>query len=117
GPSRLPRFSRRRVPAPRHAEDILQDFFYELVEANRLLMPIERGTAWLLRVARNRISDLFRKKRPEPLAAGPAPEDDEERLGLEDVLPSREAGPEGLLGRSVVLEWRERGVDALAPGT
>ena len=59
-------FIRRRVPDPRDAEDILQDIFYELVEANRLLMPIEHVTGWLFRVARNRITDLFRKKKPEP---------------------------------------------------
>src|SRR5690348_12684057 len=63
--SRLSKFIRRRVPDPRDAEDILQDVFYELVEANRLLMPIEHITAWLFRVARNRITDLFRKKKPE----------------------------------------------------
>src|SRR4026207_391960 len=63
--SRLLHFIRRRRPDPRDAEDILQDVFYELVEANRLLMPIEHVTAWLFRVARNRITDLFRKKRPE----------------------------------------------------
>src|SRR3984885_14468636 len=62
--SRLGNFIRRRVPDPRDAEDILQEVFYELVEANRLLMPIEHVTGWLFRVARNRITDLFRKKRP-----------------------------------------------------
>src|SRR5579862_7616186 len=63
--SRLRNFIRRRVPDARDAEDILQDVFYELVEANRLLVPIEHVTGWLFRVARNRITDLFRKKRPE----------------------------------------------------
>src|ERR1700712_2606062 len=63
--SRLRNFIRRRVPDPRDAEDILQDVFYELVEANRLLMPIGHVTGWLFRVARNRITDLFRKKKPE----------------------------------------------------
>ena len=63
--SRLVSFIRRRVPDPRDAEDILQEVFYELVEANRLLMPIEHVTGWLFRVARNRITDLFRKKEPE----------------------------------------------------
>src|SRR5512132_2587550 len=63
--SRLRNFIRRRVPDPRDAEDILQDVFYELVEANRLLMPIDHVTGWLFRVARNRITDLFRRKRPE----------------------------------------------------
>src|SRR6187549_3611162 len=63
--SRLGNFIRRRVADPRDAEDILQDVFYELVEANRLLMPIDHITGWLFRVARNRITDLFRKKKPE----------------------------------------------------
>ncbi len=65
--SRLRNFIRRRVPDPRDAEDILQDVFYELVEATRLLMPIEHVTGWLFRVARNRITDLFRKKKPESI--------------------------------------------------
>src|SRR2546428_14039175 len=69
--SRLLNFIRRRVPDPRDAEDILQDVFYELVEANRLLMPIEHVTGWLFRVARNRITDLFRKKRPESFSLVP----------------------------------------------
>jgi len=59
--NRLRNFIRRRVPDPRDAEDVLQDVFYKLVEANRLLMPIEHVTGWLFRVARNRIADLFRK--------------------------------------------------------
>src|SRR5713226_10173116 len=63
--SRLRNFIRRHVPDPGDAEDILQDVFYRLVEANRLLMPIEHVTGWLFRVARNRIADLFRKKKPE----------------------------------------------------
>ena len=66
--SRLRNFIRRRVPDPRDAEDILQEVFSELVEANRLLMPIDHLTGWLFRVARNRITDLFRKKRPESLS-------------------------------------------------
>src|SRR3954466_4104185 len=81
--SRLRDFIRRRVPDPRDAEDVLQDVFYKLVEANRLLMPIEHVTGWLFRVARNRITDLFRKKQPESL---PGTDDDE--LQLDDLLPS-----------------------------
>ena len=84
--SRLRNFIRRRVPDPRDAEDILQDVFYELVEANRLLMPIDHVTGWLFRVARNRITDLFRKKKPESFRD---PVDDEgERLRFEEMLPS-----------------------------
>src|ERR1700730_15961731 len=74
--SRLRQFIRRRVPDPRDAEDVLQDVFYKLVEANRLLMPIEHVTGWLFRVARNRIIDLFRKKRPESFGEAIAGEDD-----------------------------------------
>src|SRR5712675_179533 len=95
--SRLRNFIRRRVPDPRDAEDILQDVFYELVEANRLLMPIEHVTSWLFRVARNRIIDLFRKKRPENFSdAVVAHDDDDELLRFEDLLPSPDAGPDAL---------------------
>src|SRR5512137_1175394 len=78
--SRLRNFIRRRVPDPRDAEDILQDVFFELVEANRLLMPIEHVTGWLFRVARNRITDLFRKKREERFSDTAIEDDDGERL-------------------------------------
>ena len=98
--SRLRNFIRRRVPDPRDAEDILQDVFYELVEANRLLMPIEHVTGWLFRVARNRITDLFRKKRPDAFDLG----DD---LTLDDLLPSPDAGPDALYARTVLLSELE----------
>ena len=102
--SRLRHFIRRRVPDPLDAEDILQDVFYELVEANRLLMPIEHVTGWLFRVARNRITDLFRKKRPETSAvAVPAGEHDE-FLRWEDLLPSPDAGPDALLARRLLID-------------
>ena len=110
--SRLGSFIRRRVPDPRDAEDILQDVFYELVEANRLLMPIEHVTGWLYRVARNRITDLFRKKRPGSLSDPVAGQDDE-RLRLEDLLPSRDAGPEAAYERRVLLEELELAVEEL----
>src|SRR5271169_5824159 len=74
--SRLRNFILRRVPDPRDADDILQEVFYELVEANRLLMPIEHVTGWLFRVARNRITDLFRKKTPEPFSDAAVAGDD-----------------------------------------
>jgi RNA polymerase sigma factor (sigma-70 family) len=102
--SRLGAFIRRRVADPADAEDILQDVFYELVEANRLLMPIEHVSSWLFRVARNRIIDLFRRKRLESLSAEAVVGDDEEGLSLEDLLPSPEAGPEALYARSVLLD-------------
>ena len=104
--SRLRNFIRRRVPDPLDAEDILQEVFYELVEANRLLMPIEHITGWLFRVARNRITDLFRKKKPVSLseAAGSGEDDEGERLQLEDLLPSADAGPDAMYIRNMLLE-------------
>src|SRR5512135_1608638 len=100
--SRLRNFIRRRVPDPRDAEDILQDVFYALVEANRLLMPIEHVTGWLFRVARNRITDLFRKKRPESFSEAAVAVENGEALGIEDLLPSPGAGPEALYVRKVL---------------
>ena len=111
--SRLRNFIRRRVPDPRDAEDILQDVFYELVEANRLLMPIEHVTGWLFRVARNRITDLFRKKKPESFSDTAVADEDDELLQLEDLLPSPDAGPEALYARSVLLAALELAVDEL----
>lgn len=111
--SRLLHFIRQRVPDPRDAEDILQDVFYELVEANRLLMPIDHVTGWLFRVARNRITDLFRRKRPQSLSSAVVFDEDDERLQLEDLLPSPDAGPEALYARRVLLEELELAVDEL----
>src|SRR5579863_5329689 len=102
--SRLRNFIRGRVPDPRDAEDILQDVFYELVEANRLLMPIEHVTSWLFRVARNRITDLFRKKKPETFSDREVEDEDGERLRMEDLLPSPDAGPEALYFRNLLLD-------------
>jgi RNA polymerase sigma factor (sigma-70 family) len=110
--SRLRNFIRRRVPDPRDAEDILQDVFYKLVEANRLLMPIDHVTGWLFRVARNRITDLFRKKKPERFSDIAADEDDE-LLQLEELLPSPDAGPEALYARHVLLDELEVAIDEL----
>jgi RNA polymerase sigma factor (sigma-70 family) len=112
---RLRSFIRRYVPDPLDAEDVLQDVFYELVEANRLLMPIDHVTAWLFRVARNRITDLFRKKRPESFSNAALDEDHEgdELLQLEDLLPSPDAGPEALYARNVLLAELELAVDEL----
>ena len=111
--SRLRSFIRRRVPDPRDAEDILQDVFFELVEANRLLMPIDHVTAWLFRVARNRITDLFRKKQPERFSRGSVEGEDDEPLRLEELLPSPAAGPEALYMRNVLLDELELALDEL----
>src|SRR5262245_60846464 len=112
--SRLRNFIRRRVPDSADAEDILQDVFYALVEANRLLMPIDHVTAWLFRVARNRITDLFRKKRPQPfseVAVGAGDEDD--RLQFEDLLPSPDAGPDAHYARHLLVEALESALGEL----
>src|SRR5437899_2000740 len=111
--ARLRNFIRQRVPDPRDAEDILQDVFYELVEANRLLMPIEHVTGWLFRVARNRITDLFRKKRPESFSDTAVADEDGEVLQIEDLLPSLDAGPEALYVRNVLLDELELALDEL----
>jgi RNA polymerase sigma factor (sigma-70 family) len=102
--SRLLNFIRRHVPDPSDAEDILQDVFYRLVEANRLLMPIEHVTGWLFRVARNRITDLFRKKEPENFSDISVADEGDNDLRFEDLLPSPDAGPEALYARRVLLE-------------
>jgi RNA polymerase sigma factor (sigma-70 family) len=111
--SRLSNFIRRRVPDPLDAEDILQDVFYRLVEANRLLMPIEHVTGWLFRVARNRITDLFRKKEPENFSDIELPDNGGELLQFEDLLPSPDAGPEALYARNVLLDELELALEEL----
>ena len=111
--SRLRNFIRRRVPDPRDVEDILQDVFSELVEANRLLMPIGHVTGWLFRVARNRITDLFRKKTPERFSDTTVADEDAGLLQLEDLLPSPDAGPEALFARHVLLDELELAIDEL----
>ncbi len=111
--SRLGSFIRRRVPDPRDAEDILQDVFSALVEANRLFMPIEHVTGWLFTVARNRITDLFRKKRPENFGDQATADDEGELLPFEDLLPSPDAGPDAAYARSVLLDELELALDEL----
>lgn len=107
---RLRNFIRRRVADPGDAEDILQDAFYELVEAYRLMKPVEQVGAWLFRVARNRIADLFRRREREALAT---PEADQESLAWEELLPSAEAGPEAAFARKVLMEELDAALDEL----
>jgi RNA polymerase sigma factor (sigma-70 family) len=111
--SRLRRFIDARVSDRRDAEDILQDVFSELVEANRLLMPIEHVTAWLFRVARNRIIDLFRKKKPELFTDDAVGGEDEETVLLEELLPSPDAGPDAVYARNVLLKALRAALDEL----
>jgi RNA polymerase sigma factor (sigma-70 family) len=111
---RLRNFIRKRVADSSEAEDILQDVFYELVEASRMMRPIEQVSAWLFRVARNKIIDFFRKKRPEATINEPvAAAEDSESLTLEDLLPSSDEGPEAAFARSVLLEEMEEALQEL----
>ena len=111
--SRLRSFIRRRVADPRDAEDILQEVFYKLVEANRLLMPIDHVTGWLFRVARNRITDIWRKQRPETFSDTSVEDEHGELLQIEDLLPSPDAGPEALYVRGVLLDELELALSEL----
>ena len=108
---RLRNFIRRRVPDPRDAEDILQDVFYRLVEANRLLMPIDHLTGWLYQVARNRIVDLFRNRARENIGNTGVGEDDE--TADMDRLLSPEAGPDGLYEREMLMSALELAMEEL----
>src|SRR5215510_4405603 len=111
---RLRNFIRKRVPDPGDAEDILQEIFYELVEAYRLMKPVEQVGAWLFRVARNRITDLFRKRKREASRADPtAVEEGDELVTLEDLLPSPDAGPEAAYARGVLVEELDAALDEL----
>ena len=100
---RLRNFIRSRVPDPSDAEDILQDVFFELVAAYRLMKPVEQVGAWLFRVARNRIIDRFRKQKPEASSVG-GRGDDENTLSLEELLPSPGASPESVFVRNVLMD-------------
>ena len=112
--ARLRNFIRSRVVDRDDAEDILQDVFYELVEAYRTMQPLEQVTAWLFRVARNRITDLFRKREREAQRTLPATlAEDGEALLPEDLLPSPDAGPEAAYARSVLLEELDDALDEL----
>jgi RNA polymerase sigma factor (sigma-70 family) len=104
---RLRNFIRRRVPNEADVEDLLQEVFYELVEAHRLLQPIDYVTGWLFRVARNRITDLFRKKKPANFADAAIEDEEGDLLQFEDMLPSPDAGPEALYVRNVLLDELE----------
>ncbi len=116
--ARLRNFVRRRVADPGDAEDILQEVFHELVEARRMLRPIEQVGAWLFRVARNRIVDLMRRERTrgvaparDPTAATDAGSED----SIEDWLPSPDTGPEAAYARALLLEALDDALDELPP--
>jgi RNA polymerase sigma factor (sigma-70 family) len=111
---RLFHFIRKRVDDEGDAEDILQDVFYELTEAYRLMKPIEQVGAWLYRVARNRIIDLFRKRRLEAGGDVRLGASEEDAVLVEDLLPSPDAGPEAIYARSVLLEELEAALEELS---
>jgi len=112
--SRLRNFIRKQVLDESDAEDILQEVFYELVQAYRLMRPIEQVGAWLFRVARNRITDLFRRRRAAPFRDSTRLEAEEgEQLSLEDLLPSPDAGPEAAYAREVLIDEIDAALDEL----
>jgi RNA polymerase sigma factor (sigma-70 family) len=111
--ARLRNFIRKRVPNEADVEDLLQEVFYELVEANRLLMPIEYVTGWLFQIARNRITDLFRKKKPETFSDAAVLDEEGELLRIEDLLPSPDAGPEAVYVRNEMLQELELALSEL----
>jgi RNA polymerase sigma factor (sigma-70 family) len=111
--ARLRNFIRKHVPDPGDAEDVLQDVFYELIEAQRLMKPIEHAGAWLFRVARNRITDLFRKKRTEAQRLPIESTETGDSVRWEDLLPSGQAGPEAAFARTMLLEELEEALSEL----
>ena len=110
---RLRNFIRRRVPDEADVEDLVQEVFFELVQAHRLLKPIDYVTGWIYTVARNRITDLFRKRKPQPFADLAIEGEDGELLNFEDMLPSSEAGPEALYIRGVIFDALEAAIAEL----
>jgi RNA polymerase sigma factor (sigma-70 family) len=108
---RLRSFIKNRVLDSADAEDVFQDVFYELVSAYRLLKPAEQVTAWLYRVARNRITDLFRRRKTESLNEPVSAEED--APSLEDLLPSPDAGADAVYARSVLADALEEALDEL----
>jgi RNA polymerase sigma factor (sigma-70 family) len=113
--ARLRGFIRRRVPNPSDVEDLLQDVLYELVRANRLLMPIDYVTGWLYQVARNRITDLFRKHKPENFSDVAGEDDEGEAFSFEDLIPAHEEGPEAALLRRALLDEMKAALEELPP--
>ena len=111
--ARLRNFIRRRVADREDAEDILQEVFYELVETYRMMRPIEEVTAWLFRVARNRITDLFRRRKREAISDPPGTNEDGETLRWEDLLPSPDVGPQSEYVRRVLLEELDAALEEL----
>lgn len=113
--ARLRNFIRRRVADRGDADDILQEVFYEFVETYRMMKPVEQAGAWLFRVARNRIIDLFRRRKAGSLNSPVSVNEEGEAILLEDLLPSPDAGPDAIYARKLLLEELESAIDEL-PG-
>jgi RNA polymerase sigma factor (sigma-70 family) len=109
---RLRSFIRKRVLDTSDAEDVLQDVFYELIAAYRMMQPVEQVTAWMFRVARNRITDLFRRRKTVSLNE-PASADEDSAETLEDLLPAADAGPDAVFARGVLLEALDDALEEL----
>jgi len=105
---RLLAFIRKRIPNEVDAEDLLQDVFYELVEAYRMMRPIAHTGAWMMQVAKNRITDLFRRGAKKVVEEG-------DKRVLEDLVPSPDAGPDALYARSIVIAEIEAALNELPP--
>jgi RNA polymerase sigma factor (sigma-70 family) len=113
---RLKNFIRKWVADEEDVEDVLQDVFYELVEAQRLMTPLRQASAWMYRVARNRITDLFRRRRAEASRLNPFDRSlEDEALSLEAWLPDRDEGPEAAYARRILLEELDAALDELPP--
>ncbi|RSL18772.1 RNA polymerase sigma factor (sigma-70 family) [Edaphobacter aggregans] len=112
---RLRSFIRKYVADSGDAEDVLQDVFYELLETYRLMKPVEHVTAWLFRVARNRMIDLFRRTKASSLNEPTGPGDADDVLVLEDLLPSAEAGPEAAYARNLLIDALDDALEELPP--
>ncbi len=113
--ARLRSFIRRRVPNEADVEDLLQEVFFELVRAHRILLPIDSVSGWLFSVARNRITDFFRKRRPEQLSSAAGAKEEGESLDILEMLPSPDAGPEAAYARKVLLEELKAALAELPP--
>jgi RNA polymerase sigma factor (sigma-70 family) len=112
---RLRNYIRKHVVDLETAEDILQEVFVELVEAYRLLKPIEQVSGWLFRVAKNRIIDRFRGRKLESLSQAKYGEDDDVAVSLEDLLPSPDSGPEAIYARSLLLDEIDEALEEMPP--
>jgi len=112
---RLRSFIRKRVLDTSDAEDVLQDVFYELIAAYRMMQPVEQVTAWMFRVARNRITDLLRRRKTVSLNE-PASAEEDSAETLEDLLPAADAGPDAVFARGVLLEALDDALDELPAG-